>query len=147
MTLTSRTNTVATRDDEQVETGLTASAGGRTAHPGLKKNSSLENRKPSGNFKRIEVLPGDSKNYETKCSRITLPSYTLYFWPSSNLTNTTRPVGPPDLAVGPPATKTENQSVLGGLTATMAGQTATDLTAAQLCRKRVFPQTNNAIAN
>ena len=37
--------------------------------------------------------------------------------------------------------------VLGGLTATMAGQTATYLTELKLCRKRVFPQTINAIAN
>ena len=60
MTLTSRTNTVATPDDERVETGLTTSPGGRTAihtktgltaakagqtaSPGLRKILSLENR-------------------------------------------------------------------------------------------------------
>ena len=37
--------------------------------------------------------------------------------------------------------------VLGGRTAAMAGQTAPYLTACKLCRKRVFPQTVNAIAN
>ncbi|MBJ4159951.1 hypothetical protein JGD54_25365, partial [Salmonella enterica subsp. enterica serovar Typhimurium] len=54
---------------------------------------------------------------------------------------------PPDWPVRPPATKPENQNALGGLTATMAGQTASYLTAAQTFRKRVFSQTNNAIAN
>ncbi|MBJ4320984.1 hypothetical protein JGD85_24775 [Salmonella enterica subsp. enterica serovar Typhimurium] len=60
MTLTSRTNTVATKDDEPVKTGLTASPGGRTAihtktgltaakagqtaSPGLRKILSVENR-------------------------------------------------------------------------------------------------------
>ena len=60
MTLTSRTNTVASRDNEQAETGLTANSGGRTAihtktgltaakagqtaSPGLRKILSLENR-------------------------------------------------------------------------------------------------------
>ena len=57
MTLTSRTNTVATPDDEQVKTGqtaamagltartgLTASLAGQTASPGLSQNLSLENR-------------------------------------------------------------------------------------------------------
>ena len=54
--------------------------------------SDRQSRKPSGNFNRIELLTGGSKNYETKCSRITLPSYTLYFWPRANLTNLPWPV-------------------------------------------------------
>ena len=59
MTLTSRTNTVATPDDEpsrnrsdrrqgrsdrQLNTGLTASLAGQTASPGLSQISGLENR-------------------------------------------------------------------------------------------------------
>ena len=121
MTLTSRTNTVATPDDEQVKTGQTAAKagltaitgrtanpggrtaiysntgrtahpGGRTAHPGLSQFLKPGKPKPTGIFKPIELLPGGSKNYETKCSRITLPSYTLYFWPSSKLTEKLWPV-------------------------------------------------------
>ena len=105
------------RSDRQLNTGRTARSGGRTASPGLSQFLSLEKPKPTGIFKPIELLPGDSKNYETKCSRITLPSYTLYFWPSSNLTKFTspvrpptngrsdrQPVGPPEWPVGPPLT-------------------------------------------
>ena len=126
-------------------TGRTAHSGGRTAPPELNQKSSLENPKPSGIFNRIELLTGGSKNYETKCSRITLPSYTLYFWPRANLTKIKVPVRPP--ANGRSDRQHPNQNALGGLTATMAGQTASYLTAAQTFRKRVFSQTNNAIAN
>ena len=167
MTLTSRKNTVATRDDEQtkpVETGLTArpggltathtktgrtaSSGGRTAPPGLNQNSSLEIPKPSGNFKRIELLTGSSKNYETKCRRITIPSYTLYSWPRAKLTNLILPVRPPANGRSDrQQQKPKNQIAFGGRTATRAGRTARYLTAPVLFRKRVFSQTINAIAN
>ena len=43
--------------------------------------------------------------------------------------------------------KQNTQHVLGGLTATMAGQTASDLTTLEQNRKRVFSQTINVIAN
>ena len=148
MTLTSCKNTVATRTTKNFTTGRTAQTGGRTAPPALRKILSLENPKPSGNFKRIELLPGSSKNYETKCSRITLPSYTLYFWPRANLTKFILPVRPPANGRSDrQQQKPKNQIALGGRTATMAGRTASYLTAPELFRKRVFSQTINAIAN
>ena len=76
---------------------------GRTAPKGLSQNSAFETPKPTGNFKRIELLPRSSKNYETKCRKITYQPYTLYFWPSSKITFLLIPVGPPPWPVGPPA--------------------------------------------
>ena len=104
MTLTYLPNIVATPGDETSHNRSDRQLG----------RSDRQSRKPSGIFNRIDLLTGGSKNYETKCSRITLPSYTLYFWPRANLTKThmaglTANYGP----VRPPADISEKPNCLG----------------------------------
>lgn len=136
-------------------------------NPGLTTNERWSDRtleKPTENLKPIELLPGDSKKYETKCSRISSLVYTLYFlaqlqklkFTMASQTATHLPVWPPEQRWSDRRTKADltvwdrsrkATQGMAGLTATMAGLTARGLTELEQRWKWVILQTLNAIAN